>query len=145
MDEPVTAPPDEPIGRHATAQEPAIGTLVHRLSEQVPELVRSELRLAQAELTEKGKKAGIGVGMFSVAGLLAFFGVSTLIATAILALALALPAWVAALVVAVVLLAAAGAAAVVGKKEMQQATPPAPEKTIASVREDVATVKGGHA
>ena len=66
MDQPVhPPPPDEPIG-----------ALVHRLSEQIPELVRSELRLAQAELTEKGKKAGIGVGMFSVAGLLAFFGVA---------------------------------------------------------------------
>ena len=120
------------------------GTLVHRLSEQIPELVRSELRLAQAELTEKGKKAGIGVGMFSVAGLLAFFGVATLIATAILALALVLPAWLAALVVAVLVLAAAGMAALAGKKEVEQATPPAPERTIANVREDVATVKGAH-
>jgi uncharacterized membrane protein YqjE len=133
MDEPVTRPPDEPIG-----------ALVHRLSEQIPELVRSELRLAQAELTEKGKKAGIGVGMFSVAGLLAFFGVATLIATAILALALVLQAWLAALIVAVLVLAAAGLAALAGKKEVEQATPPAPERTIANVREDVATVKGAH-
>jgi uncharacterized membrane protein YqjE len=133
MDEPVTRPTDEPIG-----------ALVHRLSEQIPELVRSELRLAQAELTEKGKKAGLGVGMFSVAGLLAFFGVATLIATAILALALVLPAWLSALIVAVLVLAAAGVAAMAGKKEVQQATPPAPERTIANVREDVATVKGAH-
>lgn len=133
MDEPVTRPTDEPIG-----------ALVHRLSEQIPELVRSELRLAQAELTEKGKKAGIGVGMFSAAGLLAYFGVATLIATAVLALALVLPAWASGLVVAVLLLAAAGVAAMAGKKEVEQATPPAPERTIASVREDVATVKGRH-
>ena len=133
MDEPVTRPTDEPIG-----------ALVHRLSEQIPELVRSELRLAQAELTEKGKKAGIGVGMFSAAGLLAYFGVATLIATAVLALALVLPAWASGLVVAVLLLAAASVAAMAGKKEVEQATPPAPERTIASVREDVATVKGRH-
>jgi uncharacterized membrane protein YqjE len=129
-----TRPPDEPIG-----------ALVHRLSEQIPELVRSELRLAQAELAQKGKRAGLGLGMFSAAGLLAWFGLATLIATADLALAEVLPAWAAALVVAGVLFAAAAVIALAGKKEVEAATPPAPERTIASVREDVAAVKGGHA
>jgi uncharacterized membrane protein YqjE len=133
MSNPTTQPSDEPIG-----------ALVHRLSEQIPELVRSELRLAQAELTEKGKRAGLGIGMFSAAGLLAFLGISTLVATAILALALVLPPWAAALIVAVLLFAGAGVVALVGKKEVEQATPPAPERAIAGVREDVATVKGGH-
>jgi uncharacterized membrane protein YqjE len=130
-----------PSGR---ASDEPIGALVHRLSEQIPELVRSELRLAQAELTEKGKRAGLGIGMFSAAGLLAFLGLSTLIATFVLLLDLVLPAWAAALIVAVLLFAGAGIAALVGKKEVEQATPPAPERTIANVREDVATVKGGH-
>ncbi|MFL6154355.1 MAG: phage holin family protein [Ornithinibacter sp.] len=133
MSHPTTPPSDEPIG-----------ALVHRLSEQIPELVRSELRLAQVELTEKGKRAGIGIGMFSGAGLLALFGLGTLIATAILALDLVLPAWLAALIVALVILAIAGVLALIGKKEVQQATPAAPERTIASVKEDVATVKGKH-
>jgi uncharacterized membrane protein YqjE len=126
-----------------TSDEP-IGALVHRLSEQIPQLVRSEMRLAQAELTQKGKKAGLGIGMFSAAGLLAFFGLATLITTAILALALALPAWAAALIVAGVLFVVAAVAALLGKKEVEQATPPAPEKTIENVKEDVAAVKGGH-
>ena len=134
MSHPQTSTTDEPIG-----------ALVHRLSEQIPELVRSEMRLAQAELSEKGKKAGLGIGMFSAAGLLAFLGLCVLITTAILALALVLPAWAAALVVALVLLIGAGIAAVFGKKEIDQATPPAPERAIAGVKEDVATVKGGHA
>lgn len=119
-----------------------IGALVHRLSEQIPELVRSELRLAQAELTEKGKRAGLGAGLFSAAGLFAFLGLATLITTAVLALDLVLPAWAAALVVTLVLLVIAGAAAMIGKKEVRQATPPAPERTIASVKQDVAAVKG---
>ena len=118
---------------------------MHRLSEQIPELVRSELRLAQAELAQKGKKAGVGVGLFSVAGLLAFFAVGTLIATAILALAVVLPYWLSALIVAVLLLAAAGVAALVGKKEVQQATPAAPERTLAGVQKDKAAMKGKHA
>ena len=134
MNDPTTRPSDE---------QP-IGALVHRLSEQIPELVRSELRLAQAELTEKGKRAGLGIGMFSAAGILAFLGLSTLVATLILVLALVLPAWAAALIVAVLLFAGAGVAALVGKKEVEQATPPTPERTISNVREDVATVKGGH-
>lgn len=134
MTDPTTRTSDEPFG-----------ALVHRLSEQIPELVRSELRLAQAELTEKGKKAGLGAGLFSAAGLLAFFGVATLIATAVIALALVLPAWAAGLIVAGALLVAAAGAALAGKHEVEEATPPAPERTIANVREDVATIKGGHA
>ena len=124
--------------------EPPVGELVHRLSEQIPELVRSELRLAQAELSEKGKRAGLGIGMFSVAGLLAFFGFATLIATAIIALALVLPWWASALIVAGVLLVAALGAALSGRAEIKQATPPKPEATIASVKDDVAAVKGQH-
>jgi uncharacterized membrane protein YqjE len=134
MSDPTTRTTDEPLG-----------AVVHRLSEQIPELVRSELRLAQAELAQKGRKAGLGIGMFSAAGLLALFGLATLVATAILALALVLPAWAAGLVVAVVLFAGAGGAALAGKHEVEVATPPAPERAIAGVREDVATIKGGHA
>ncbi len=126
------------------ADDATIGGLVHRLSEQIPELVRTEMRLAQLELTQKGKKAGLGIGMFSAAGLLAFFGLATLIATAVLALAEVLPAWAAALIVAVVLFIGAAIAALAGKKEVDQATPPA-ERTLANVRQDVAAVKGGQA
>src|SRR4051795_1941323 len=97
------------------AEEPTLGALVHQLSEEIPELVRSEIRLAQAEVAEKGKRVGVGLGMFSAAGLLAFFGVATLIATAVLALAEALPGWAAALIVAAVLLVGAGVLAVLGK------------------------------
>ena len=126
-------------------QDEPVGVLVHRLSEQIPELVRSELRLAQAELTEKGKRAGIGVGLFSVAGVLGWFALGTLVAAAVLGLAEVLPGWAAALVVAGVLVAAATVAALVGRKEVGEATPAAPERAIAGVKEDVATVKGGHA
>ncbi len=134
MSDPTTRTTDEPLG-----------ALVHRLSEQIPELVRSEMRLAQAELAQKGKRAGLGIGMFSAAGLLALFGLATLIATAVIALSLVVPAWAAGLIVAAVLLVAAAGVGLAGKKEVEAATPPAPEKTIASVREDVAAVKGGHA
>lgn len=137
-----TATPGAP--GHTAGDDPTLGALVHDLTQQVPELIRSELRLAQAEMTEKGKRAGIGIGMFSAAGLLAFFGLACVIATAILGLAHALPDWLSALVVALVLFVGAGALGLVGKKEVQLATPAAPEHAIEGVKEDLAVVKGEH-
>jgi uncharacterized membrane protein YqjE len=127
---------------HTVQDDPPLGALVHDLTRQVPQLIRSEIRLAQVELPEQGKRAGLGVGRFSAAGLLAFLGLCCLVTTAILALAHALPDWLAALIMAAVLLAGAGIAALVGKKEVQQATPPAPEHAIEGVKEDIAVVKG---
>jgi hypothetical protein len=121
-----------------------MGSLVHDLTQQLPQLIRSEIRLAQAEMTEKGKRAGVGIGMFSAAGLLAFFGLACVVATVILGLAHTLPDWLSALIVAVVLLAGAGAVALAGKRQVQQATPPAPEHAIEGVKEDIAVVKGEH-
>ena len=121
---------------------PTLGALVHDLSQQIPDLIRSEFRLARRRSPEKGKRAGLGVGMFSAAGLLAFFGVAVLITTAILALDLAMPAWLAALLVAVVLLAGAGAVALAGRKQVEQAVAALPERAIEGVKEDIATVKG---
>ncbi len=129
---------------HAVSDDPTLGSIVHDLTQQVPQLIRSEIRLAQVEMTEKGKRAGTGLGMFSAAGLLAFFGIACVIATAILGLAHALPDWLSALIVGVVLFAGAGVLALVGRKEVQQATPPAPEHAIESVKEDIAVVKGEH-
>lgn len=123
-----------------TTDEP-VGAVVHRLSEQIPELVRSEIRLAQAELTHKGKRAGLGLGMFSLAGLLAFFATGVLVATAVVALDLVLPLWAAGLVVAGALLVCALGAALGGRSEIQQATPPVPEHAVEGVKQDIATVK----
>jgi uncharacterized membrane protein YqjE len=127
-----------------TNDDPTLGALVNQLTQQVPDLIRSEIRLAQAEVSEKGKRAGVGIGMFSVAGLLAFFALATLITTAILALALVVDAWLAALIVALVLLAAAAVAGVLGKNKVASATPAKPERAMEGVKEDIATVKGGH-
>lgn len=129
---------------HTAHDEPTLGALVHDLTHQVPELIRSEIRLAQAETAQKAKRAGLGIGMFSVAGLLAFFGIGCAVATAILGLAHAVPDWLAALVVAVALLAVAGIVALVGKKEIEQATPPAPQQAIEGVKDDIAVLKGEH-
>jgi uncharacterized membrane protein YqjE len=117
-----------------SAADASTSELVTRLTQQSTELIRNELRLAQAEMTEKAKHAGVGAGLFGGAGVVALYGVGTLIATIILARALAMPAWLAALVVTVVLLAIAGVVALVGKKQVSQATPAAPRHTIESVK-----------
>jgi outer membrane murein-binding lipoprotein Lpp len=130
--------------QQGATESQTLGALVHQLSQQIPDLVRSEIRLAQAEVAQKGKRAGAGIGMFSVAGLLGFFSVATFVTTAILGLAIVLDAWLAALVVAVVLLVGAAVAGLVGRNKVAEAAPPAPEKAIQGIKDDIATVKGGH-
>lgn len=130
--------------QHGAPESQTLGALVHQLSQQIPELVRSEIRLAQAEVTEKGKRAGVGIGMFSVAGLLGFFAVAALVTTAILGLAVVVDAWLAALIVAVVLLAGAAVVGLAGKNKVSEAAPAAPEKAIRGIKDDIATVKGDH-
>jgi len=125
----------------ATTGDPSTKELVQELAEQTSTLVRRELALAQLELKEKGKRAGIGGGLFGSAGLLALYGVGALVAAAVLALTTAVDGWLAALIVAVVLLAAAGVAALVGKNQVARAVPPAPEEAIASTKRDVQEVR----
>ena len=125
-------------------QDQTLGALVHQLTQQVPELIRSEMRLAQAEVAQKGRRAGVGIGMFSVAGLLAFFAFGSIVATGILALSLVVDAWLAALIVALVLLVGAAVAGIVGKNKVAEAGPPAPERAIQGLKDDIATVKGDH-
>ncbi len=116
--------------------------LLTRLSEQTSALVRQELKLAQLELQQKGRHAGVGAGLFGAAGVVALYGGGALVATAILLLATALDhAWLAALIVGVVLLAVAGVMALLGKKQVAQAGPPVPEQAIQSTKTDVDTIK----
>jgi uncharacterized membrane protein YqjE len=129
-----------PNGRADLRERPA-GELVKDLSTQVSTLIRQELELAKVELSEKGKQAGIGAGMFGGAGLFALYGVGALVATAILALATAVDGWLAALIVAVALFALAGVLAVLGKARTKRAVPPMPEQTVETLKEDVRYTK----
>jgi hypothetical protein len=144
------APPPAPTtGATRASAHPAdpadasTGQLITQLTEQISRLVRDEARLAQAEVTQKAKRLGIGAGLFGGAGLFAFLGLAVLVAAAVLALDLVLPAWLAALVVAVALLVVAGVLALVGKKDVEKASPPVPTQAIAGVQADIAAVKQG--
>lgn len=124
-----------------TTEERPVGQLVQEMSQQTALLVRKELELAQLEMKEKGKRAGIGAGLFGGAGAVAFYGGGALIAAIILVLATALEPWIAALIVSVVLFAVAGVLGLTGKKQVEEATPAAPEEAIASTKRDIDEVK----
>src|SRR5207248_9928859 len=126
---------------NAGINEASVAELVKQLSEQTSRLARQEVELAKAELALKGKRAGIGAGMFGGAGVFGFYALGALVATAILALATAVAAWLAALIVAVLLGALVGLLALQGKNKVQQATPPVPEQASESVKEDVQWAK----
>jgi lipopolysaccharide export LptBFGC system permease protein LptF len=128
-------------GQARPAQERATGELVKQLSEQVSVLVREEVKLAQLEMTRKGKQAGLGAGMLGGGGLTALYGVGCLIACAVLAISLVLAPWLAALIVGVVLLAVAGALALAGKQRLKRAVPPVPAETVESVKADVEQIR----
>ncbi len=127
-------------GTGASPEAP-LAELIKQLSEQSSRLARQEVELAKAELAYKGKRAGIGAGMFGGAGVFGFYGLGALVAAAILALATAVTAWLSALIIAVVLAAIAGVLALQGKTKVQQATPPVPEQATESVKEDVQWAK----
>jgi len=128
-------------GEDPELSERSIADLLRQLSEQTATLVRQELDLAKAELTVKGKRAGLGAGMFGGAGVFGLYGVGALTACVILALSLAVAGWLAALIVAVVYGAIAGGLALTGKSKVQEAVPPVPEQAVESVKDDVESTK----
>ncbi|WP_134766664.1 phage holin family protein [Nocardioides sp. 1609] len=137
--------PQQSVGQPPQPGQPtSTGELISRLSDQSSQLIRDEIRLAQAETAQKVKHGVSGIAGFGVAGVLALYGVLGLLATAVLGLAEVLPAWLSALIVSVVVLLAAAAAALLGKKEMAEVGGVAPTRAVEGVKQDVETLKGGH-
>jgi uncharacterized membrane protein YqjE len=122
-------------------REHGTGELLKQLSDHTTTLVRQEIELAKAELGEKGKKAGLGAGMFGGAGLLGVFALAALTTCIIVALDSAMPLWLAALIVAVVYGAIGAVLALQGRNKVQEAGPPVPEQATESVKEDVQWAK----
>lgn len=121
----------------------AVGQLVKDASEQMSRLVRDEMRLATEELKQKGSRVGAGAGLMGAAGVSALYGGGALVACVVLALALVLPAWLAALLVGVALLLVAGVLALMGRQRVKEAGPAVPEQAVRNVKKDVETVKEG--
>ena len=124
-----------PVADQSTAE------LVQRASEQLSKLVRDEIALAKAELAEKGKHAGIGIGLFGAGDVFVFYGVGAAIATLIIVFDIFLPLWLAALIWTAALFLVAGILALIGKNQVTKAVPPEPSSAIESVKLDVDEVK----
>lgn len=125
----------------ADGSQASVAELVKQLSEQTSRLARQEVELAKAEMTAKGRRAGLGAGMFGGAGMLGVYAVGALVAAAILGLATAVAAWLAALITAGVLGLLAGLLALQGRANVSRAAPPVPEEATESVKEDVQWAK----
>ena len=117
------------------------GELVKQLAEEVSGLVRAEIELAKAEVTAKGKRAGIGLGELGAAGIVTLYALGALTACFIAALALAMPVWTAALIVAVAYGVVAAVLYFVGRRQLERGLPPTPERTQRTVKEDIEWAK----
>jgi uncharacterized membrane protein YqjE len=121
----------------AVTPEQSTSELIRLVAEQVSVLVRDELKLAQLEMTRKGREAGKGMGMLGGGGLVALYGVACLIACVVIAISHVLQAWLAALIVGAVLLAIAAVVSAAGRSHLRKATPPTPTEAVESVKTDV--------
>jgi uncharacterized membrane protein YqjE len=121
-------------------REQSIGELFKQLSSETSTLIRQEMALARAELTEKGKRAGAGAGMLGGAGVAALLTLGTLTACIILVLSEFMDAWLAALIHTIVWAVVAAVLALQGRNKVQEATPPAPQ-TVETLKEDVEWAK----
>jgi uncharacterized membrane protein YqjE len=126
---------------HNELRDRSTPELLKRLSVQTSELVRKEVDLAKAELSEKAATAGKGAGLFGGATLFGITAFLALAACLVALLATGLEVWLAALIVAVVYAAIAGVLALMGRRKVQEATPPVPEQTVETLKEDVEWAK----
>jgi uncharacterized membrane protein YqjE len=127
--------------RDGELREQPMGDLFKQLSADVSTLVRQELRLAQVEMAEKGKAAGVGAGFLGGAGIAGLLMLGSLTACIIAALAEGMDVWVAALIVTVVYGAIVGFLGLTGKQRLTDATPPVPEQTVETLKEDAQWAK----
>lgn len=124
-----------------TSDQSSISELLQQLTRQSSELAQKEIELAKAEMTQKGKRLELGAGAFSGAGLLALLALGAATTAAILALATAVAGWLAALIVAAAYLAIAGVLALLGRSKVKAGSPPIPEQTVESIKEDIQETK----
>lgn len=125
-----------------SASERSLGDLFGDLTRDMSRLVRQEVRLARAEMTEKATRIGKDAAMVAAGGLCAFFGVMALVAALILGLAAAgLAPWISALVVGIVICVIGGLLAWQGIAALKRVNP-VPEQTIETLKEDQTWIRG---
>ncbi|MFL6071055.1 MAG: phage holin family protein [Actinomycetes bacterium] len=122
-------------------RDESMGQLVKDLSQDISTLVRQELQLAKAEMTQKGKEAGVGAGLLGGAGVFGLAVVGGSMATIILILDTIMPNWLAALVTTLVYATVGAFLALRGRDRLKEAGSPVPERAKESVKEDIEWAK----
>jgi uncharacterized membrane protein YqjE len=122
-------------------QDRPVGELLKQFSQEMSTLVRQEFALAKVEVAQKAKGVRLAATLLGAAAGAALVAVASLTAFVILLLAVALPAWAAALIVALATLSVAALLARQGIQKLAEAAPPVPDQTIEAVKEDVEWLK----
>jgi len=123
-----------------TNDDRSLFTLIGELPDTISNLVRAEIDQIKAEVTYKVKHFGIGSGFFVVALIVLPFLIFTLLAAAIFALALVMPAWAAALVVSGVLVLIIAVLVWIGIVNFQRGAEPL--ESVESLKADLDALKG---
>jgi len=136
---------DEPAATRPAASgdsqsEGSIATLLQDIVGNIQGIIRSEVKLAKAEVTEDATSIGKAAGMLVAGAVLGIYALGILLLFLVYALEGPLPDWLAALIVGIVFAVAAGVLVKVGLARVKSVNP-APEKTIDSVKEDIQWVK----
>ena len=134
------AGPDPEVLGARPKSERSIAALLSDLASEAILLIRQEVALFKAELSEKLSRLGRGATLIGVGAFLAFSGWLVLLACAVLALATRLPGWLAALIVAVVVLGLGVVLLLVGKGRLD-GQGLVPERTLRTLREDEAWIR----
>jgi len=123
------------------ALERTLGQLVADATTDISSIVRSEVALAKAEMSADAKRAGLGTGLFAVAGVFAFLSlILLLIAAAYGLVAAGLAPWLAFLIVAVALLLVGAIMVLVGKHSFESLKGK-PERAIKSTQDTIAAIR----
>ena len=119
----------------------SLGELLKELMEQVSLLIKQEVALVRAEMTEKAKELMMASVLMVVAGFIGVLAAGVMTATIVIAIAIALPTWLAALIVTVAYLMIAALLVLAGLARLRQAGRPMPEQTIETIGEDISWLK----
>lgn len=122
-------------------RESPTSELSRRLLTDVRLIFGRQAQLAKLELEDKGSRLRTAGVEIAAAAVVAVFGVGVLIAAAVLALTIVLPAWAAALIVGAVLVAVAAVLFILGRARLRSLGSLAPTETIEAAREDVAWIR----
>lgn len=106
----------------------------------VQTIIRSEVRLARTEVTEEITKAGRASSMLAAGTIAALFALWLLLLTILFALAIVIPLWAAALILFAVMAVVTAVLLTTGKKRFKTVHA-IPEKTVETMKENVAWVK----